>query len=115
MKRSTTEDTKDTEVETRFSHDACQDYSSVSSVSSVVESLAPEIPSDLLCGQRPGSPIEPRPGMRPRATDIQVADRRGVAGETEQRARDEQLIERELAVEDVTARQAVSTLEIERR
>src|SRR5712691_14175 len=81
---------------------------------SVVESLAPEIARNLFRRERPGSAVESGSGMRARATHIKVADRRRIACKTEQRARDEQLIERELAVEDVTAGQAVRALEIQR-
>src|SRR2546422_8015811 len=80
----------------------------------MVESLAPEIARDLFRRKRPRSPIESRAGMRARATYIKVADRRRIARKAEQRAHDEHLIERELAVEDVTAGQAVRALEIKR-
>ena len=53
--------------------------------------------------------------MRARSAEEQILDRRPVARPAEQRARDEQLIERQLAVEDVAAGQAVRALEVERR
>ncbi len=53
--------------------------------------------------------------MRARAAQIQMPNRRGVARPPEQRPRDEELIERQLAVKDVAAGQSVGPFEIERR
>ena len=53
--------------------------------------------------------------MRARSAQEQVANRRCVSGEPEDRTGDEPLIERELAVKDVAAGQPVAALEVERR
>ena len=55
------------------------------------------------------------PGCVPTRRDRGCAIGVRVARPPEQRARDEPLIERELAVEDVAAGQTVGALEIERR
>src|SRR5262249_2410150 len=53
--------------------------------------------------------------MRAGAAQIEILDRRRGAGPREERTADEQLIERQLAVEDVAAGEAVVALEVERR
>src|SRR4051812_8924569 len=70
---------------------------------------------DLPRGVRSRASIETGAGMRSRSAEEQPIDRRAVAGPAEQRARDEPLIERELAMEDVPAGQTVGALEVERR
>ena len=62
----------------------------------------------------PQRPVSPVPGCVPEPHRNR-SDRRRVPRPAEQRPRDEELIERELAVEDVTAGQSVGSLEIERR
>ena len=83
-------------------------------ISSIDDTTA-EIARDLGRGQRAGSSVEAGAGMRSRSAQIEVANRRAVPRPAEQRARHEELIERQLAVKDVAARQPVRPLEIERR
>src|SRR5260221_574849 len=66
-------------------------------------------------GERTGAPVQTGPRVRPTAAQIQAPNRRGVPRPFQQRPRDEQLIERQLAVKNVAAGQSVGPLEIERR
>ena len=54
-------------------------------------------------------------GMRARSAQIQAGDRRRVARMAQQRTHREQLVERQLAMEDVSPRQTVVALEVQRR
>src|SRR3954465_10964700 len=74
----------------------------------------PARPHHFLRGQRAASPGQTITGVSAASTEIQVTNRRAVSGPSEQWARDEQLIESELAVENVTARHSVAAFEVER-
>ena len=64
---------------------------------------------------RPGAPMMPPPGMGRRAAHVEVADRRAVARPARHRAQEEELLERQLALEDVAFGEAELALEVERR
>src|SRR3954452_15609273 len=70
---------------------------------------------DLPRGEGARSTVQAGAWMGARSAEKQAIDRRTVARAAEERPRDEPLIERELAVEDVPAGHAVRALEIERR
>src|SRR5262249_59592255 len=64
-------------------------------------------------GARPS--VQPCAGVRARPTQIQIVNRRPISCPADKRPGDKDLIEREIAMEDVSRRQTVSSLEIERR
>src|SRR3954451_22659192 len=70
---------------------------------------------DLRRGEGARSTVQAGAWMGARSAEKQAIDRGTVARAAEERPRDEPLIERELAVEDVPAGHAVRALEIERR
>src|SRR5262245_6579032 len=74
-----------------------------------------ELPDDRACGEGAGAAAEARARMGANAAEIQATNGRRVLRPIEQRPRDEQLIERKLAVKDVSVGQAVGALEIQRR
>src|SRR3990167_9169951 len=61
------------------------------------------------------SPCEAGAGMRSRAAQKKTADRRAVLTEPQERPHGEELIERELAMENLAAGQPPAALEVERR
>ena len=63
----------------------------------------------------PGAPMIPPPGMRRRAAHVEAADRRAVLRPARRRPQEEELLERELALEDVALRQPEHALDVERR
>src|SRR3954447_26858371 len=62
-----------------------------------------------------GRPHDAAPGMRGGAAHPEVLDRRPIARPSGNRAVEEELLERELALEDVALRQAEVALDVERR
>ena len=64
---------------------------------------------------RPGAPMIPPPGCVAGAAHPQVADRRRVLRPAGSRPQEEQLFQRQLALEDIAFGQAELALEIERR
>src|SRR3990170_3942237 len=54
-------------------------------------------------------------GMGSRSAEVQVLDRRAILGPARDRPEEEELVRRELAVEDVPAREAELPLQIQRR
>src|SRR6266851_6587377 len=74
-----------------------------------------DVLDDLFRRQRARTPVGAGARMRARSAEKQILDRRLVTRPAEERPRDEQLIQRELAVKDMTAGQPVGPLEIERR
>ena len=71
--------------------------------------------SILIAALRPGAPMMPPPGMGRRPAHVQVLDRRLVLRPARRRAKEEQLLERQLTLEDVAFRQPPLAFEIERR
>src|SRR5437762_12055603 len=78
----------------------------------------PPIPTDqardLFCRERARSAVQAGAWVCSRSTEVETRNRRAVPCPREQRPRDEELIERDFAMEDVSARQPVRALEIER-
>src|SRR5436305_2486235 len=74
-----------------------------------------QVREDLASGVLPRLPGDPAAGMRARATEIEAVDGEPVPGAAEERPPQEPLVERLLAVERVAAREAIVTLEVERR
>src|ERR1041384_1732744 len=58
---------------------------------------------------------DPAAGMRRRPAHVKVLDRRAILRPTRRRTQKEELLERQLALEDVPLRQTKLTLEIQRR
>ena len=83
----------------------------------IVTSGPSELPvaQDLLGGVLAVRAHDAAAGMRRRAAHIEVANRRRVLRPSRGRPQKEQLLERQLALEDVAFRQAPLALEIERR
>src|SRR5439155_10087734 len=77
--------------------------------------LSPCCPENLPCGVLTGAARETMARVRPRAAEIQVAERCPILRPSERRPHREQLIQRELAVKDVAAGQSVCRLEIRGR
>ena len=63
----------------------------------------------------PGRAHDSAAGMRRRAAHVEAADRRAVLRPAGRGAQEEQLLERQLALEDVAFGQAPLALEVERR
>src|SRR3990172_1149956 len=78
-------------------------------------SSAPEILEDLVGGVVARRPGDATARMRARAAQIEAAHRRPVARPAGNRTHEEELLQHQVAVEDVPLRQAVGALEIERR
>ena len=80
--------------------------------------LGPRILAEHVDDPRPHAPGgagEAVARVRARAAKVEPGDRSAVARPAEQRAHGEELVERQLAVEDVAAGQAVSLFQIQRR
>src|SRR6476620_2853718 len=73
-----------------------------------------QVAKNLARGVCTGAAGESRTRMRAGTAEVQPANRRAVLPPAEQRPHRQQLFERELAVEDVSAGEAVRALEIER-
>src|SRR5258706_15763332 len=84
------------------------------SAESALDAPAPPVMQQLPCGVVARDPAHPPAGMRPGAAKVQIAQRHAVIGVSQDRAGAEELVEGELAVEDVAAEQPELTLEIER-
>ena len=63
----------------------------------------------------PGAPVTPPPGMGARAAQVEALDRRAVARPAGHRPHEEELLQGQVAVEDVALGQAEPALEVERR
>src|SRR5262245_9045426 len=74
--------------------------------------LLPQVFQDLPRRVPAGQPRDAAAGVRAGAAQIESQDRRAVLGPSEDRAREEELIERVLAVEEVAAREAVGRFEV---
>src|SRR5258706_14940168 len=73
----------------------------------------PQVLQDLPGRVAPGRPRDPAPRVRPRAAQVEAAHGRAVLRPAGHRAHEEELVEGEVAVEDVALGQAVGALEIE--
>src|SRR6266568_1382777 len=78
-------------------------------------SLVPEVPEDLVGGVVPRRAGHPAAGMGARAAQVEPADGRAVLRPPRDRAHEEELLQRQVAVEDVPLGEAVGALEVERR
>src|SRR5438270_11777479 len=73
------------------------------------------VPEHLVGRVVPGRARDPTPGVGPRPTEVQGPDRRSIAGPPGHRSVEEQLVRRQVAVEDVPLGQPVDALKVERR
>src|SRR5262249_48478540 len=74
-----------------------------------------EVARDFFGRERSRSAVEARPWMRSRSAQIQARHRWAVARPPEKGTRHEELIERELAVKNMSTGQSIRALEVERR
>jgi hypothetical protein len=75
----------------------------------------PDLLKNLFRSQSPRTAVKAGSGMGAGPAQEEVRDRRVMARPAEHRARDEQLIERQLTVKDVASGQAIVAFEVERR
>src|SRR5439155_19927866 len=87
----------------------------VSVVGASLRSGSRSLPQDSQRGVAPGRAHDAAAWMRRRAAHPELPNRRLVLSPAGNRAREEQLLERQLALKDVAFRQAELALEIERR
>src|SRR5262245_46411539 len=73
-----------------------------------------EITQDLSGGVASGQPRDAAAWMRPGPAQVKIWNRHAVIGVAQHRPRAEQLVEAELAMEDVAVDEAEATLQIER-
>src|SRR5579863_3789852 len=77
--------------------------------------LALQLLQNLPRRVRTGAPCQANARMRPAAAQEQILNRRAVTGPVEQRTHGKELIERQIAVKNLSARQAILLLQIQRR